>query len=439
MRRSPGYAILFSFLILSSIYSTVYTEELPEPLNLAFALAQAPSHPEVAASLAELDIAKAGLIVSDSSNDFSVSLNGRLQWIGPSHLSSNQDHDDHKISLNAEKTLYDFGRRRVKNNAAQNQISSSLYTLEYQMGSKRIEIMQRYFNVLLADLEFAAENEAIATAFIRVDRLRDRLEFGEVSELEVLEAESDYQQSLGKRNRSELKQRSTRALLAAAINQPSRLSEDLLEPELSQIDREIPEYAELLKTSMQYNPSLKALNARLEAAVQEQDLARRRFHPALSAYGEIAEYSREEGGSDQWRLGVKIKVPLWQGGRKDALLAIEVAQSKKVESELRLLQAEVRQLLLEIWQQLSLQKQQVAQAEVELDARDLYLDRSRALYELDVRSDLGDAMIRFSRSRLKHASARYALAISWEHLDLLTGGRILAHPPSESAVEATSQ
>ena len=55
------------------------------------------------------------------------------------------------------------------------------------------------------------------------------------------------------------------------------------------------------------------------------------------------------------------------------------------------------------------------------DYRDLYLDRSRARYELDLQTDLGDAMVRFSDARLQAARVKYQLELAWEQLDAITG------------------
>lgn len=65
------------------------------------------------------------------------------------------------------------------------------------------------------------------------------------------------------------------------------------------------------------------------------------------------------------------------------------------------------------------------------DYRDLYLDRSRALYELDIKTDLGDTMTQTSAARLRGAATRDALALAWAQVDALLGGR-----PLEAALTA---
>ena len=53
--------------------------------------------------------------------------------------------------------------------------------------------------------------------------------------------------------------------------------------------------------------------------------------------------------------------------------------------------------------------------------RDIYLDRSRAEYELEFRTDLGDAMVQFSRARAERLKAIYAYELSYMRLQALVG------------------
>ncbi len=64
--------------------------------------------------------------------------------------------------------------------------------------------------------------------------------------------------------------------------------------------------------------------------------------------------------------------------------------------------------------------------------RDLYLDRSRALYELEVRTDLGDAMARSTEAQWLAAQADYRLLLAWARLDALTGSNTVADEKGES-------
>ena len=55
------------------------------------------------------------------------------------------------------------------------------------------------------------------------------------------------------------------------------------------------------------------------------------------------------------------------------------------------------------------------------DYRELYLDRSRALYELEVKTDLGDAMTEITAVNLDRARAEFAWLMTLAELDALRG------------------
>lgn len=393
----------------------------PEPMTMAFAVSRVDAHPGLMASAADIQRVKAHQLQVDSHNDLNVSLNGRLQWIGPSELTSNRSHDDHKISLNARKTLYDFGRHEALLTVSRENVRATQWQFEYQRGLKVLDIKRRYLDVLLSDLDFVAENEAISIAFIRTNRLEQRADFGEVSELDVLEAQAAYQLSLAKRNTAELRQRSSRAMFAELIGLPDNLSENFEEPNLAEIKADIPDVKLLMQFAMENQAGIKSLKLKLEALQTKLAGTKLKHYPTLTGFGEIADYSRTEGGSDEWRLGVALTLPLYQGGREAAASAEVKSESASVQAKLLELQADTRQNVLILWQDVSLLKLRLNQADMEIDSRDLYLDKARALYQLNVRSDLGDAMTRFSRAKYNRSKVAFDLLLTKEKLRQLTG------------------
>ena len=49
------------------------------------------------------------------------------------------------------------------------------------------------------------------------------------------------------------------------------------------------------------------------------------------------------------------------------------------------------------------------------------LDRSRALYQLEVKTDFGDAMIRSHEAHLDQMKNKFAIALTWARLEALLG------------------
>jgi hypothetical protein len=65
---------------------------------------------------------------------------------------------------------------------------------------------------------------------------------------------------------------------------------------------------------------------------------------------------------------------------------------------------------------------------VEQDYRDRYLDRSRAEYELEFKTDLGDSMVLYSRSNANRLRALYAWELAYQRLAALIGAEFMQQP-----------
>jgi len=423
-RRSAAIAFTLIFLFDSlPARSDGPAEALPEPLLYDYALGLVDeAHPVLLQAEEAINAAAADLDAANSRNALNVTLQGRLRWIDPPSTSTLQDHHDHRLGLSASKRLWDFGRAQNGVSAAEQDLESRAWGLVEARTRKRLEIMERYFDVLLADLEFARDEEAMAIAFIRSDRTRDRRELGQASDIDLLKAESEYQASRQKRYASKSRQRATRARLALALNRPQRLSSALVPPKLPEIEFKLPNLEKLQKLAQERNSTLVALGAQLEAARGRVASARAEYWPVVSAEAETAVYSREFGSNDRWRAGLVLEAPLYQGGRVGAQVAKQRALLQGLEAEYEEKRRQVQESVLEVWLELESLLVQKQERGAQAKYRELYLDRARAAYEMELRSDLGDAMVELTDSNLQTARNHYQIALAWARLKALTRG-----------------
>jgi len=403
-------------------------EPLPEPLTLEAATKRAEAgHPALRQARARLDRARAGLMSAESIGALNVYLDGRARWVEPPPLTEELGRDDHKGSLVVERNLYDFGRSSALEKAATADVRASNWRYQRAVTQQRIRIMEAYFNVLLADLQFARDNEEMAIVFVNLDKLRDRHELGQVSDIQLLELESEYQRVRRKRAESQNRQRTTRARLAHLLNTPDRLPSELVRPDLPQLGRAPPTFEDVWARVREGNQVLKALRADVEAARKRVAAARATGRPRLNGEVTASAYSRELGSSDTWRAGVNIEVPLYTGGAVDAAVAGETADLYRLQALMRETEYELRQQVLELVMDLQTFDLKEEESWAQLDYRELYLDRSRAIYEMEVKTDLGDAMVRLTEADLKAARTKYEAVLAWERLDALAGGNITAN------------
>lgn len=394
---------------------------LPEPLTLDYALSRVDiPHPALQQPAAELAAARARERELDAERGWHSYLEGRLRYIDPPDFVPDQSHDDHRLGLFVDKTLYDFGRTAAGLDAARQAVSGREIGYQQARRQRRLDIMQDFFAVVLADLDFYRYNEEMAVEFVSLDKLRDRRELGQVSDLEVLEQESRYQAVRQKFIASQNRQRQTRARLAYVLGAAGDLPSTVARPAtIPHLNRTLPELEQLQAQAVQHNADLEVLRKRLAAARAELQLARAGDNPILTGSGEVATYSRERSGNDNWRLALTLQVPLTDGGRSDAKASAAQARIYQLQAQLADQEQRLRQQVLELWLALEGLQAEREQAQRQMEYRELYLDRSRALYELEVRTDLGDAMVRYTEAERALLAAQFKTALSWEQLDLL--------------------
>lgn len=395
---------------------------LPQPLTLDYALSLLDEeHPSLQQAQADQLRAQATQREADAGDDVTVSLEARARWVQPPSTSEDGILDDHKGSLFVRKSLYDFGRTEGLQQAARGDAEAAVERYQSSRDVRRLAIMRGYFDVLRADQENFRDNEAMAVAFISLDRLRNRQELGEASDIEVLEQESSYQSVRQQVLTSQSRQRLTRSQLANLLNRPGDLPSDLVTPSFTRTDLPLPDYDQMLSMAEENNLTLKALRLQLQAAQQRVGAAQANKHPTLNGEIEASEYSRELGSSDSFRVGVTLSVPIYNGDRVDAAVAKAQSEVLRINAKLHEAEQEIRQALLTSWfelQRLALAREK---ALAELDFRELYLDRSRANYEMEVKADLGDAMIRLSDAQLALINNDFDTELAWETLRALTG------------------
>ena len=398
------------------------SKTLPSPLTLEYALSLADeSHPDLLLNEAEYMAAQARQKAIESSDDIEARLEAQLLYVEPSRISFDQGNDDHRLGLVVNKELYDFGLQEAKSKSAESLVAGQRYAYQDARAQRRLQILRRYFDVLLADLVFLRYNEEMAAEYILLDRLRARKGLGKASDLEVLEQEQHYQNLRYLRADSLNKQRRTRALLAEVLNRPGQLPNDLAKPDLEMLKRELPEYEELLDKAMANNYRLKTLYARLAAAKEGVEVARATDSPKVSGVVEAYTYTREYGMADKFRAGVKLEVPLYNGEKNDSEIATARAELYRLQAQVQQAESEIRQAVLDTWLELDSLRIKRDHVNAIQQYREMDLDYRRTLYEMEVKADLGKGMAHISEAEFLVRQAEYKMAAAWIKLDILTG------------------
>lgn len=419
--------LIFTALLLGA--ACAQAAEKPLALEEALAAVDA-AHPLMQAAQADLDMALADERFAGSGNDLNLAFEGVLRQ-GRTTVGTEDWRSDNLGRLVMRKTLFDFGRRQGQVDAARQLVNARQLALMDTRDARRIDVMGRFFDVLLADMRYGAENEFMAVYYVRWDDSRKRHELGELNTSQLAELEALYQDQREKRNRTMMLQRVMRQKLANALNRPGKLPSELVPPQLRQNDVKLPPYEDMLPLALESNRKLLALQAQLSAVAARAESIRAERSPTVEMELMAGDYSRDTTTRDNLSGGLIFNWPIYQGARIDSRLAREVAQRMRLEAQVEQFRRELDESLLETLQEIEwLRTAARPAARVQIDYRDKALDRARAEYELEMRTNLGVTMAETQAAAVRAAEVEYRLALALARLEALVG-----RPLSEIATQ----
>ncbi len=396
---------------------------LPNPLTLVNALEMArDGHPAVERLVAERMDARSRLDLAHGRNDWNAWLDLEARTANKARIPGHEFGDDSRASIYLTRLITDFGEGNATVDAALAGIAGAEQAVAYAEALQRIDIMERFLEARLADLRYYVDDEDMTLAFLRYDRVRERRErFDEYAEVDELELEAEFRERLVARAAAANRQRATRSALALAMGRPGELAADLVEPELAAYERPAPDYDDLVQEVLEAHPLLAAGRFRIESAEKTMERHRLSTRPELSALFEANEWSQETGNRDQYAAGLQLIMPLGGVAVRNARVAEAMAEKHRLEAERRALEYRLRQRVLELVQRLQELELAAEAASVNERFRDLYLDRSRTLYQLEVRTDLGDSQARQAEAVWRSAQVAFERALTWARLDAMRG------------------
>jgi len=93
----------------------------------------------------------------------------------------------------------------------------------------------------------------------------------------------------------------------------------------------------------------------------------------------------------------------------------------KIEAQLAKQELLIRQQVLELWLGIETLRIKYDEVLTGMNFAELSLDKNRALYELEVKADLGYSMVEFSEAERKVEQVKFDIVLAWAQLDALSG------------------
>ncbi len=421
--------ILFISALWCGSPSAAEQAPIPEPLTLKQALTfTEAAHPSLQIANSVLNSAEADLGKVRSSQAMTVGLDGRIRWKG---LQQNpgERRNDHQLALVARKPLYDFGRSERAEAAAEQAVKQKSVAYRAAQVEKRLEIMERFFAVLLADLQRTVEDETMTIAYLRFKKKEDKEITGEYSELDLLQGESRFQDARAKQKQSEMAQRVTRMQLAEAMNRPGAAPSTLIAPAITpdQLQQSLKPLDELQQLAEQGNRVLIQAQQQVEMAQHKLEQARLGNRPELDASFEVLDHALVTSSKDRWRASLLLEMPLLDGGANGQEVAAARGVLSTARARLEQTRRQVREEISHRYLELQALDAQWRADQIAAEYYEIELERSRALYEQEQQSNFGDALVGISKSHLRTAESRFRAMLIRARLEQLTGEEITVY------------
>jgi len=421
LKQWHQYVSYFAGLFCIFAATLATAESLPSPLTLQLALQLAQqNHPTQQLFKAQVELAKAQALEAKAKRSGELFLELESKRI---QQTTNTDSylNDGRIHIGAKQVLFDFGVSSATHAQHQYNIGTQIQLQHKSRIQHIIHTEQAYYDVLLADLRYTADNEIMTVAFLRYDKVKERHSLGIFSDLELAEAEFNYRILLNTRKNAEIRQRITRQTLATLLNKPDDVPLELVMPELKNQNKKSPDANTFYQHSLTVNPLILSLQNTINAQLSAVRSEKRKYFPTLTATVDFNEYQRELDSRNKIEFAVQLTLPLYDSGLRNAKTAQAISKSKSSQALLQLAKLQLRQKILEFVLNLdSLQVQKNTQ-EIELDFREYEVDKRRAEYELELKTNMGTAMANLTLAQWQTAKTNFQIELTWKKLNALKG------------------
>jgi len=424
-RKSISFILICSTATVLSSTVTLATPDkesllIPDPLSLQQALNLASStYPDIAIARGMLEKASARQALFEAENNVQINLDLTPQKI--KLTTTGRITGDSYASLNIRKKLYDFGytdslgaARHAEINQYQHQLTQS--NLQYQF-----EIVQSFYNVILADLRYTFENEEMSQLYVSFDRLNKRHTLGMISDVDMLNAKNLYREQLNIRTASEHQRRISRQRLALKLNLPEQLPGHLVMPKFRHKPLSIPDVSQLYIAATHSNPGILALRENVKTMQKTLSAQKARFNPSISAIVDLNEYERALRSRADIRIGLQLNVPIYLGGKKQAYSRLAYVEYLNSQQKLRQAEFALKEQLLVLTSRLQTLKVEQQTALERISFRDQVLDKQRALYELEIQASLGTTMANLTRAEWQAVRVQFEIKLTQIQIDALLG------------------
>jgi outer membrane protein TolC len=328
--------------------------------------------------------------------------------------------DNSKASLNFSKSLFNQDDN-ILNTNYQNEIDLLKTQLKTLQLKKKLEVLRAFFNIIIADMNYDYLMEDLAVFAVMENRIKDYIELEYYSEVELLERTSKTQEALVKMRSAENDKLISRAQLGMIMGLDA--NEEIAEIIEPQFTNYLSPKLDIFKTwqdkILTGNTELQILSTQINNLKQNLGSEQTNYGIDVSLYSKIFHHQFESDKNGNYLAGLQLSIPLGAENRNTLdNLNIEI---KSRELTFNQQKNQILTKALELWLKAKNLVQQQKSLQVMLDYKDLYLERARANYELELKSDIGHSMTEYTKTEKLIKQNEFDIITTMQELHLLAG------------------
>lgn len=330
-----------------------------------------------------------------------------------------QDSDYAHLGLQAEQTLYDFGRtggRLAKARAGEEAARQRLAGLEQDVF---LQTVAAYYRILEEQQLLRAAEQEVAQRTDHLRRAQALYEQGVVTRNDVLQAEVELaasrQLGLSRRNALENSWLALNYLTGRAAESRGLLEEETMAP---------PASGPIAEAAVKNRPELAAQRSLVEGAAQEVRLSRAEYWPQLFVRG-TADYLENSHYEEQtiYAATVGVRFNIFNGlataaGHRRALK--RQSEERQVLADLEQ-QAALEYRIAENDSRVALERIEVAREAILQGEENLRINRSRYQEQVGTATDVIDAQTLLTRVRTNYHQAMFEYQVALARLRRAAG------------------
>lgn len=329
-----------------------------------------------------------------------------------------QSFETYDYGLNISQPIF-RKQNLIQKQEAQIQVEQSGKQLLLTQQELMIRTSQAYFDVLLAQDKIDLIVAQKAAIDRQLEQARANFEVGTATITDVNEAQARHDltlaQEIAARNELEVKKRAVQSITGQSPQQLAGIR--------SEIKAAMPEPQDMEKwveTAEQNSPALQIQQQALELASQEVERNQAGHLPTLDAVASYTD-SRANGGANGFGsdlqsavIGLKLQVPIYQGGAISSRVREAVALKQKAQDDLEVTRRRIDLDARQAYLNLASNVAQVSAYEQALVSSQSQLDSTNLGYEVGVRTsvDVLNAQQQYYSAKRDLLQSRYAYLLS---------------------------